>query len=301
MLPDAISNAYGWGVDPRRLLIFRAIARAGSLSAGARELGWTQPAVSQQVHRLEREAGTQLFIRSTRGVELTDAGQALMRQADAIASHLDAARTEMDAYAEGRRGRVRLVAFPTALAAVVPDALAGLARTHPGIDVTIDEAEPPEAVEAIRSGDADLALTFRYAGEPFDPDLPATPIGTEPLRLVLPAGHRAVESLEDLADEPWVAGCERCRIHLLNVCSAAGFTPRIQHTTDDYVVVQALVARGLGVAILPDSALRAYRHPGTEAVELPGIGERILELVARPGTERVAAVAAVTAALTPVA
>ena len=107
MLPDAISNAYGWGVDPRRLLIFRAIARAGSLSAGARELGWTQPAVSQQVHRLEREAGTQLFIRSTRGVELTDAGQALMRQADAIASHLDAARTEMDAYAEGRRGRVR--------------------------------------------------------------------------------------------------------------------------------------------------------------------------------------------------
>ena len=72
-------------MDPRRLLIFRAVARAGSISAGARELGWTQPAVSQHIGRLERETGTPLFTRSTQGVALTEAGQALLRRADEIA------------------------------------------------------------------------------------------------------------------------------------------------------------------------------------------------------------------------
>lgn len=297
MLPEAISSAYGWGVDPRRLLIFRAIARAGSLSAGARELGWTQPAVSQQIHRLEREAGTQLLVRSTQGVTVTDAGAALLRQADSIASHLDAARAELDEFTSARRGRVSLAAFPSALASIVPGALAELAATHPGIEVALREAEPPEAIEAIRSGAADLALTFRYENEAPAEDLPAVRVDAEPVQLVLPAGRPVPAALSDLTEEPWVAGCERCRAHLLSVCAAARFAPRIQHTTDDYVVVQALVARGLAVAVLPDSALHAYRHPDVTVATIPGLGERTVELVTRPGTAQVPAVAVVSGVL----
>lgn len=284
-------------MDPRRLLIFRSIVRAGSLSAGARELGWTQPAVSQQIHRLEREAGTQLLVRSTRGVTVTDAGAALLRQADSIASHLDAARAELDEFTAGRRGRVNLTAFPSALAAIVPAALAELAATHPGIEVALLEAEPPEAIEAIRAGETDLALTFRYEKELPAEGLPAIRVGAEPVHLVLPAGRPAPATLAELADEAWVAGCERCRAHLLSVCAEARFTPRIQHTTDDYVVVQALVARGLAVAVLPESALQAYRHPDVTVAVVPGLGERTVELVTRPGTAQVPAVAVVSAVL----
>lgn len=283
-------------MDPRRLGIFRTVARAGSLTAGARLLGWTQPAVSQHVAALEREAGVPLLVRGPSGVSLTEAGEALLRHADAVDSHLAAARAELAEFSSLGRGTVRLACFPSAMAVQVPDALARLAETAPDLAVHLVEVEPPEALAAVRAGDADLALVFRYDHDPVIDDLEVSAVADDPIRLVTPPGT-AGESLGDFVDAVWVAGCERCRGHLVRVCAAAGFEPRIRHVTDDYVVVQALVARGLAVSLLPATALAAFRHPKIDVREVAGVGARRIELAARPGTTSVPAVAALVAAL----
>ncbi|GAA5141462.1 LysR family transcriptional regulator [Nocardioides marinquilinus] len=281
-------------LDARRTLIFREVARAGSISAAARELGWTQPAVSQHLARLERDAGGPLLLRGPGGVTPTEAGRALLRRADVVAAELHAAEEELAALTELRGGRVRLVAFPSAAATVVPGALGALAASHPDVEVGLEEAEPPEAMVAVSAGDADLALVFGYDGAPAGlGPLVWRPLHDEPVHLVVPPGTRiGRRGLAGLADAEWIGGCVRCRTHLVERCEAAGFTPAIRHTTDDYVVVQNLVARGLGVTALPASALEAYRHRGVRVVELADLGRRHVGLAFRPGADAVPATAA---------
>lgn len=282
-------------VDPRRLLVLRDVARAGSISAAARELGWTQPAVSQNLARLEREAGTPLLLRGPTGVSPTQAGRALLRRADVVAAELHAADEELAALTDLRGGRVRLVAFPSAAATLVPEAIGCLATDHPDVEVGLDEAEPPEALAALHAGDADLALVFGYDGPPAGiGTLAWRRLRVEPVHLVIPPGRRGPgrRGLAGLADDDWIGGCVRCRTHLVDVCEAAGFTPTIRHTTDDYVVVQNLVARGLGVTVLPESALAAYRHPDVRVVPMPSLGRRHVGLAHRPGADQVPATAA---------
>jgi len=282
------------GVDPRRVLVFRTVARAGSLSAAARELGSTQPAVSQQLQHLEREVGGPLLVRGSRGVTLTEAGRLLLGRADVVAGELHMAAEELASLAELRGGLVRLVAFPSAAATIAPAALRRLAEDHPEVHVTLVEAEPPEAWASVREGGADVALVFGYEGPPPDDgDLTWLPLTVEPVDLVLPPGHpagrhRAVR-LAELADETWIGGCPRCRQHLVDRCRDAGFEPRLSHETDDYVAVQALVAAGLGVTLLPRSALRAFRHADVVVRSSPSLGDRHVGLVYRPGAEQVPA------------
>ena len=290
-------------MDPRRLLVFREVARAGSLTAAARALGWTQPAVSQHLAALERSVALPLVLRGPGGTSLTEAGEVLLRRADAVAAELHAAGEELAALAQLRAGRVRLQAHPSAAATLVPDAVRALATSHPGISVGLVEAEPPEALAAVEAGDADLALAFGYDAEPVGlGSLVWRPLLTEPVHLVLPggAGSGAVPGavpgpgvgLADLADADWIGGCERCRVHLVDCCRAAGFEPALRHETDDYVVVQNLVARGLGVTALPQSALTAYRHPGVRVVEEEALGHRVVGVAHRPGADQVPATAA---------
>lgn len=284
-------------MDPRRVLIFRTVVRCGSISAGARELGWTQPAVSQHLRALERSLGTPLLLRGAGGVETTEAGAALLAHADAVAAHLEAAAGEVADLASARGGTARLASFPSASAVLVPRALARLATTHPGVDVRLTEAEPPEAVDLVREGQVDLALVFGYDEQRSDDALVHVTLADDPVRLVQPTGSGAVRDLSTLADRPWVAGCERCRSHLVACCERAGFTPTIRHVTDDYVVVQSLVALGLAVSVLPETALTAFRHPDVEVGAVPGLGSRRIDVVHRRGMDRVPAVAAVVAAL----
>ena len=286
-------------MDPRRLLVFREVARAGSLNAAARALGWTQPAVSQHLAALERSVALPLVLRGPTGTTLTEAGEVLLRRADAVAAELHAAGEELAALAQLRAGRVRLQAHPSAAATLVPDAVRALATSHPGVSVGLVEAEPPEALAAVEAGDADLALAFGYDAEPVGlGSLVWRPLLTEPVHLVLPrgAGSGAASGprveLADLADADWIGGCERCRVHLVNCCRAAGFEPALRHETDDYVVVQNLVARGLGVTALPQSALTAYRHPGVRVVEEEALGHRVVGVAHRPGADQVPATAA---------
>jgi DNA-binding transcriptional LysR family regulator len=284
-------------MDARRLLIFRSVARAGSISSAARELGWTQPAVSQHLAALEREVGNPLLLRGPRGVELTDAGRLLVARADAIAGELHMADEEQASLRQLRRGTVRLGAFPSAAATQVPQAIAGLRQHKSGVDVMLTVAEPPEARQLVENGELDVALVFRYSSEPAEPDrsLVWRPLGHEPVLLVLPGAHPLAGrrlTMRQLAKERWIAGCPRCRLHLTRLCERAGFQPVIEHITDDYVVVQNLTAVGLGVAFLPQAALDAFRHPGVVVSESAAWGRRTYGVVYREGADRVPATAA---------
>ncbi|MFJ9368653.1 LysR family transcriptional regulator [Nocardia sp. NPDC101769] len=288
-------------MDTHRLLIFREVARTASIAAAARKLGWTQPAVSQHLRQLERQAGLPLVIRHSRGIRLTEAGTTLLRHADAIATRLHAAEEDMAALAELSAGTVRLTAFPSACAILVPSAMTDLARRHPGLEIRLAECEPPEAARLVAAGEADLAVLFSHDDRPPDhgPDLRLIPLADDPVRLVVPAGHpaaTAADPLARLASTPWIAGCPSCAAHLTRTCAAAGFTPDIRHSTDDYVVVQNLVARDLGVALLPQLALDAYRHPDVHVLPLE-ITDRALHLLCHREALRIPAVTQAVRAL----
>ena len=282
------------------MLIFREVARAGSISGAARLIGWTQPAVSQHLRALEREVGSPLLLRGAGGVKLTEPGRVLLARADAVAGQLHMAGEELAALAQLRRGTVRLAAYPSAAATLVPRVVAALLDRNPNIDVILTEAEPPEAMGLVEAGDVDVALVFGYDGLPIaGAGLDWRPLADEPVHLVLPPRHplaeRAGIGAGDLDSEPWIMGCARCREHAMAVCAAAGFEPRVRHVSDDYVVVQNLVAVGLGVTLLPHSALEAYRHPEVVVRPSPAWGTRTYGVVHRDGAAAVPATAALLA------
>jgi DNA-binding transcriptional LysR family regulator len=268
----------------QRLRVFQQVCRSGSLAGAARALSYTQPAVAHHVAELEREVGTALVVRHGRGVRLTEAGTALAAHADAVLSRLAAAQEEVAAIAGLRAGRVRIAAYPTAAATLVPAALALLRRDHPAVEVSLQELEPPEALAALQAGDVDLAVTFGYLdagsgpeGDP-DRDVALTVLGDDPIDIVVPLEHPAAAAghhrLADLAGETWVAGCDRCRAHLVDTCRGAGFEPTIAFTTDDFVTQQALVAAGLAVAAMPRSTLGAHADAGVRAAPCAELSAR---------------------------
>ncbi|MFI1103165.1 LysR family transcriptional regulator [Streptomyces melanogenes] len=285
-------------IEARHLRVLRAVAATGSFSAAARELGCTQPAVSQQMKALESSAGTPLLIRTGRETRLTQAGEVLVRHASGILAGLTAAEEEVAAIAGLRAGRVRLVSFPSGSSTLVPSALAALRAAHPGTRVSLVEAEPPRSVEMLREGDCDIALAFRYGAataEEWD-DLVVRPLLIDRLVGLVPEGHRLAESgtvdIRDLADEPWIAGCPRCRRQLVDVCEESGFTPRIDFATDDYPAVIGLVGAGLGVAVLPELAIASVRPKGARTVTVEPAVEREIVALTLPDLARVPAVAA---------
>ncbi|MCP9986805.1 LysR family transcriptional regulator [Streptomyces sudanensis] len=284
-------------IEARHLRVLRAVAATGSFSAAARELGCTQPAVSQQMKALESSAGTPLLIRTGREMRLTQAGEALVRHAAGVLAGLTAAEEEVAAIAGLRSGRVRLVSFSSGSSTLVPAALAALRAEHPGVRVSLVEAEPPRSVEMLREGDCDIALAFRYAGGVAEWDeLVVRPLLTDRLVGLVPAGHRLADAdavaIGELAEEPWIAGCPRCRRQLVEVCEAAGFTPRIDFATDDYPAVVGLVGAGLGVAVLPELAVEPVRPRGARVVAVEPPVEREIVALTLPDLARVPAVAA---------
>ncbi len=280
--------------------MLRAVASTGSFSAAGRELGCTQPAVSQQMKALESSVGTPLLVRTGREMRLTQAGEALVRHAAGIIAGLTAAEEEVAAIAGLRAGRVRLVSFPSGSSTLVPTALAALRAAHPGTRVFLEEAEPPNSVELLREGDCDVALAFRYEGaagaEEWD-DLVVRPLLTDRLVALVPEGHRLAGTegsvaIGELARESWIAGCPRCRGQLVEVCEGAGFAPRIDFATDDYPAVVGLVGAGLGVAVLPQLAVESVRPRGVRTVALEPAVRREIVALTLPDLAQVPAVAA---------
>lgn len=292
--------AYGMAIDVRRVLIFRAVARAGSVSGGARTMGWTQPAVSQHLRSLENEIGTPLLLRGPTGVTLTEAGERLLERADAIAAELGHAEQELEELAAGG-GVVTLAAFPSAMADVVPRAIALVHDRAPQVQVRVVEAEPPEALAAVVANDVDLAVVFEYAESDDSVGLERRALIDDRTLVVLPSDHaladRRAVAMTELAGERWVAGCPRCRNHLEVLAERASFEPDIQHSTDDFVAAQSFVAYTGGVALLPSMALATHQRDGVVALPLDDGSGRVVSVRHRQGASRVPAVRAVIDAL----
>jgi DNA-binding transcriptional LysR family regulator len=294
-------------IDAAGLRVMRAIADEGSFTAAALALGYTQPAVSQMVRRLEQRTGTALVERVGRSVRLTEAGEVLARHAAPVLKALDAAEEEVAAIAGLRAGRVRLMAFPSSSATLVPRALALVKQRYPDIKVTFTEAEPPESLAALRAGECDLAVAFAYEGTDLgrgEEDLDMFSIHAlmdDEVRLALPRTHaladQPVVDLTDLSEEPWIAGCPRCRGHLLQLCHDVGFNPNVAFETEDYVAVMGLVSEGLGVALVPDLILRTAHHHDVVTRPMRPASRRHIHIVTTPDLERVPAVRATIEAL----
>ena len=165
-------------------------------------------------------------------------------------------------------GRVRLAGFASANGSLVPAALATLADRHPGLEISLTDTHPLDALELLRTGAVEVAIIFRYdETEPEPPGVRLHHLLDDPVYVL---STRREHGLASLRDATWIAGCERCRSHLLSLCADAGFDPRIGYSSDDMVVMQAWVAAGLGVATQTGLALLAHHIDGVVATELPG-------------------------------
>ena len=261
-------------LDVRRMKVLREVAQRGSFSAAAEALSFTQSAVSQQVAALERECGTRLVERGSRGIRMTEAGDALVRHADAILSRLDDAEEELAAIAGLRAGRLRLACFQSAGATLVPRAVAAFKRRHPGVELALTQAQPEEARERLVAGEIDIALVYDWDGHRIAPgELELLELLDDPYEAVLREDHplatRRRLTLRDLSDEGFINSTSACGCHdlLLGACRGAGFEPRVAIETDDNEASQAFVAAGGHVALLPRLALRSL-VPGNVAREL---------------------------------
>jgi DNA-binding transcriptional LysR family regulator len=254
-------------LDVSRLRVLDALARLGSVTAAAQELHYTQPTVSHHLAKLEAETGAQLVQRAGRGLRLTPAGQLLADRAAEIIGRIDAADAELASHVGLNAGRVRLGTFHSVIGSLLPPAVTALTSKHPGLQVDLIDTHAAEALELLRTGKIDVAVIFRYSDtEPEPTGIRLHHLLDDPLYLL---STKPGQTLSALRDATWIAGCARCRVQLLSMCADQGFEPRIGYTSEDSVVMQALVAAGLGVTTSPGLALRAHLADGVVASELP--------------------------------
>ncbi|MCP2164762.1 LysR family transcriptional regulator [Goodfellowiella coeruleoviolacea] len=257
-------------LDVRRLRLLAEFAARGTVAATARALHLPGPAVSQQLAALEREAGTALFEKQGRNLRLTSAGQLLVDHARVVLGDLAAAEAELAALRQGRRGTVRIAAFPSAARVLVP-----LLWPEPGTAEADDwaplphlvEHEPAAAEAALQQHTVDIAVTQSYSllPRPLPPACERRPLLDEPVFLAVHPAHAANLGLApgaeaDLtwfADAAWLLSGQGtpCRELTHRACGAAGFVPRPVAEASDFAVLAALVARGAGVTLIPRLAL----------------------------------------------
>lgn len=253
-------------LDPRRLLTFREVAHQRSFSHAAKALALSQPAVSQQMRALEQALGTKLLVRGRAGTVPTPAGELLLAHADALAARLELADTQMDALAVADRRALRLGAFPSALATIVPTAVAALRAQEPDLEATAEEGTLAELVQAVQAGRLHAAVCFQDAAVPRreHDGLERIDLAEEQMVALLPADHRLAGereiALRELAREPWMAPSPDGIV--VNACRAAGFDPRLVMLTRDPLAARAIAAAGLAVSLTPRLL---------ERVQLPGI------------------------------
>ncbi|WP_244882479.1 LysR family transcriptional regulator [Gordonia desulfuricans] len=254
--------------DVRKLTVFAEVARRGSMSAAATATRYTTSAVSQQITALERDLGHELFVRTPNGVRLTVVGQRLLHHVPGLLDGIAAAERDLDRAAGADSRSVRLVAFSSAAATIVPPTVARLRRALPEVDVQILVADPDDGVAVLADGDADACVVTEVAGaEPHYPGLVTAPVCDDEFLVVLPRSHRLATCVEvpllALAHEQWIVSsatgrCPDAQV-FRNSCERAGFSPEVSFESQDYATVQAMVAAGLGVSLVPALAIHSVR------------------------------------------
>jgi DNA-binding transcriptional LysR family regulator len=295
-----ISDAYR--VEAQLLRTFVTVARLGSFSAAAAELGYTQAAVSQQIAALENDLKTQLLTR--RPVAPTEPGTRLLEHAEPILLRLDAARTDVTRMTKAPSATLLIGVTPLAGAtSALPAALAALRDQMPRLAITIQTGNRGDTAIAVARGELDLALTdgLTAPGDPLPELAPVTATGLieDAVRIVLPDGHplaaRSTLCLMDLADARWIAA-DNVAPQLAEIrrhADTAGFRPAFRYTGQDLKTLINLAAAGHGLTLLPETAVR---DQGVTAVPvaLPRLCHR-LELIhaALPERSPAAALAAI--------
>ncbi|MGW0832079.1 LysR family transcriptional regulator [Streptomyces prunicolor] len=249
-------------LDVRKLRMLAELDRLGTIAAVAEHLRQTAPGISMQLAALEREVGVPLTEKSGRNVRLTPAGRLLAQHGVDVVERLTLAEMEVSALRDGAAGTYRVAAFPSAARTIVAATWSALRTAgQDSLRIELVEMEPDESATALRSGDADLAITHTYSSmEPIDShNLSIWPLRIEPVWLAVPA-DRDVNGPVDLqhfaADDWLVPRRERsCHDMVLRACGAAGFTPRVTAEATDFAVLLALVGVGAGVALIPELAI----------------------------------------------
>ena len=254
------------------LEVFCTAAQQGSFTAAGDTLGYTQSAVSRQVSLLEAELGAVLFERLPRGVRLSEHGEAFLPHAQAILGRLSGARRDLNALSDLSAGKLRIGAFATVDAVLVPQALATFRTAHPDVSISLAEGLSAELLGRLLAGEIDLAVVATYPDAPFDGDqFHLRHLVEDPLLVALHPDHplagRRDLRLADLAAETWIAGHGRAEDTLLSACISSGFQPKIEYVVQEWTAKLGLVAAGLGPTLIPSLAAQAAR-PGVTLVPL---------------------------------
>jgi DNA-binding transcriptional LysR family regulator len=261
-------------LDVRRILLFTEVARRGSVTATARALNYTPSAVSQQISRLETEAGQPLLERHARGVTVTDAGRALAERGERIERELRAAENELADFAGLRAGTLRIGTFPTVGASLLPQAVIAFRDAHPDVRLTVRSARIAGLWTMLENREIEMSLMWDYGWSRIDrEDIVVTPLLDDPPALLVsdhhPLAGRDAASLADFADDPWITRADHHPVAeaLVRGCRAVDFEPHIAYEAHDYQEAQAMVAAGIGVALAPTLALEGIR-PGVNVLPL---------------------------------
>jgi DNA-binding transcriptional LysR family regulator len=240
----------------------REVARRGSFSAAADRLGYTQSAVSRQVALTEAAAGRPLFERHARGVRLTDAGRLVVRHAEAMLAEAEAAQQGLADLGARAPGRLRVGAFSTAMAALVPRAIATFAGREPETQVVLREGPSTSLLGRVARGRLDMAV-IASADEPPE-GVVVTSLLDDPLLLAVHSAHplagRPSVAADELRRERWIAGSVDPGSVLLGAWTAASWSPDIAYVAKDWTAKLGLVAAGQGVTIVPGLAAPALPH-----------------------------------------
>ncbi|WP_026197317.1 LysR family transcriptional regulator [Sciscionella marina] len=271
-------------LNPIHLRTLQECVRTGSFAVAARSLGYTPSAISQQIGVLERTVGAPLFERAAHSVRPTSIALALANRCGEALDALQEVETEIRAMVSGDAGTLRLACFSTANTTVVPTALAAIAAQRPRAEVHLEEGEPDEVLELVTEGNVDCAVVFGYdlAPRSWPVTLRHKELLAEPLAVALPGAEPEVRELAELKDRPWICtkkGTGAAR-SLDRLAADAGFTPQVRFRSNDYRVIHQLVARGLGVALMPRLAVR---EDGVRISRITGVSSyRRVSVLYRP-------------------
>ena len=290
-------------LDIRKLKALREVALRQSFSDAAVGLGYTQSAVSQQIAQLERQAGTALLDRRGRAISLTPAGRALVDCADAILRRILDAEAELEAITGARHGDLRLTVTGDAIATWLPDAVRRFRGRFPSVRIALTVADAAAAPAAIEANEADICVIEWRDSISLPPGVADVPLFDDPVRVLLPQGHRALGAAADLRtllDDTWLLPSEPSVVTDVfhELCRRENVRPRTGPAVDDLLAVHGMVAAGLGIALLPASAaeLPIRDDVVAVAVDRPEPIRRVVALV-RGGIERSPAVTAMVAEL----
>jgi DNA-binding transcriptional LysR family regulator len=247
------------------LRTFREVARQGSITDAARSLGYTQSAVSRQVATLEANTGARLLDRRARGVELTEHGRTLLPHAEALLARLGAARHDLEAVGQLDGGHLRVGAFPTANAALIPLAMADFASTYPNVSLSLIEGTTRRQLGRLEAADVDLAVISAFPDQKLNSErFELTHLLDDVMLVALHPSHRLAsrESLRlaELAGESWIAAEARDDSRALSPLRLEPESePRIDFAVGEWTAKLGLVAAGLGITLVPSLAAAATR------------------------------------------